>query len=215
MNQNSEKSEYFTGDSSNRSLNEELRRELKHCYLAGKRLLAAAYLKLLQKKVDFSAPPLFSGKLLPEFNIHQQARCILGKECEFLNNRIKTVLDVRCPGAHLEIGDYSFINEGVRIWASTQVVIGSYAKIGDRVTIYDTDLHEITPNEWRYASVHIGSNVWIGTGAVILPGVKIGNHSVVGAGSIVTKEIPERCIAAGVPARIIRAFECPNDWVRR
>ena len=50
--------------------------------------------------------------------------------------------------------------------------------------------------------------------AVILPGVTIGDHAVIGAGSIVSSDIPPRSVAAGVPARVVRTFECPDDWRR-
>jgi acetyltransferase-like isoleucine patch superfamily enzyme len=191
------------------------KKTIKHSYLSFQKFLAGIYLRAFQKNIFFESAPLFSGEIWPKFNIDSHARCVIGKDCHFLNNRIQTVIDVGVPNAYLEIGDSSFINEGVTIFATVRVVIGSHAKIANRVTIYDNAIHEITPNERKTLSIDIGSNVWICTGATILPGVKIGNHSIVGTGAIVTKDVPEKCIVAGVPAKVVRTFECPDDWVRK
>ena len=77
------------------------------------------------------------------------------------------------------------------------------------MAIYDCDFHEINP-ESRNASVgqilpvSIGDNVWLGSRIMVLKGVSIGSHSVIAAGSIVTQSIPSRCIAAGIPAKVIK-----------
>jgi maltose O-acetyltransferase len=82
-------------------------------------------------------------------------------------------------------------------------------QIGDQVAIYDCDFHEINPStrDRSYgptSPVVIGNNVWLGSRVIVLKGVTIGDNSVVGAMSVVTKSIPANCVAAGIPARIIR-----------
>jgi acetyltransferase-like isoleucine patch superfamily enzyme len=96
------------------------------------------------------------------------------------------------------------------------IEVGDHTMIGDMVTIYDTSCHEVSPGIPAVARrVRLGRNVWVGARAMILPGVTIGDHSVIGAGSIVTKDVPERAIAVGNPAKVIKTFDCPDDWVRR
>lgn len=188
---------------------------LKELYLSYRKFLAGTYLKVFQKNVVFESAPLFAGKHFPKFQIDPQAQCKIGKDCRFLNSTIPTTIDVGVPHGYLEIGDSSFVNENVKICATVKVIIGSHAKIADGVIISDNAIHEITPNERRELGIHIGSNVWICSRATILPGVTIGNHSVIATGAIVTKDVAEKCIVAGIPAKVVRTFECPDDWVRK
>jgi len=117
--------------------------------------------------------------------------------------------------AALELGHDTYINNGVNICASTSIVIGNNVRIADMVYIYDTDFHATTPQTIaKKEAVKIGDNVWIGANSMILAGATIGRHSVIGAGSIVTGEIPPKCVAVGRPAIVIRTFEAPDDWVR-
>ena len=118
-------------------------------------------------------------------------------------------------GATLQIGNHVFVNKGVSIYAMQRVTIGDNCRIGDYASIWDSNFHEVTPNEGiKTSAVRIGRNVWIGRNASILPGVTIGNHSVIAANAVVTKDLPPQVIAAGVPARIIRHFDCADDYVR-
>ena len=119
-------------------------------------------------------------------------------------------------GAELLIGEDVFFNRGVGVYAAERVTIGDHTRIGDLATVYDTDVHEVEQGRpVRVDPVAIGRNVWIGRNAVVLPGVTIGDHAVVGAGAIVTKDVPARAIVAGNPARIVREIEAADDWVRR
>jgi acetyltransferase-like isoleucine patch superfamily enzyme len=161
------------------SISQTIKRSLKDSYFSYKKLLAGTYLTIFEKNITFDSAPLFMGNIWPKFKINSQARCAIGKDCHFLNNYSPTILDVGVPNAYLEIGDSCFINEGVRICATLEVVIGSHTMIADGVIISDNAIHEITPNERRTLGIHIGSNVWICSRATLLPGVKIGNHSVV------------------------------------
>lgn len=145
---------------------------------------------------------------------HNEGSAVIGAKCLFRAPRIPQQIAV-LNGAVLRIGRNAFFNEGVNICASVSVTIGDHAKIGDMVYIYDTDFHEVSPDAGvRKAKVEIGNNVWIGANSMILAGASIGDHSVIGAGSIVTGSIPPRCVAAGRPARVIRTFDAPDGWHR-
>jgi maltose O-acetyltransferase len=112
------------------------------------------------------------------------------------------------PGATLEIGPRGFVNYGTTISASQHVRIGERSLIGTFVVIMDNDFHRLEPERRleRPPSkpVTIGDNVWIGARAIVLPGVTIGDHSAVAAGSVVAHDVPPRTLVAGVPARVVR-----------
>lgn len=108
--------------------------------------------------------------------------------------------------AHLSIGNHSYFN-GSFIDCSQEISIGEYCAIADGVKIMDNSFHPITEDgifKPSVAPIKIGNKVWIATNAIILPGVKIGDGAIVAAGAVVTKNIPARCIVAGVPARVIK-----------
>jgi acetyltransferase-like isoleucine patch superfamily enzyme len=126
------------------------------------------------------------------------------------------LISVTAIDAILEIGDGCFINDGALICAAKKVSIGKYCKIGTDVLISDTNFHQIQEDDsMQPREVAIGSNVWICARAVILPGVTIGAHSLIGAGAVVTQSMPQKVLAAGSPAKIIRTIECRDDWIRR
>jgi maltose O-acetyltransferase len=110
--------------------------------------------------------------------------------------------------ARISIGDHAFINYGLSISAYKQVDIGRHCQLGHYTLILDRNEHGVEEREVAPppAQVIIEDHVWIGSRAIILPGVRIGHHSVVGAGSVVTKDIPANCLAVGVPARVARRF---------
>jgi len=115
----------------------------------------------------------------------------------------------------INIGEGCYINQGVTLAAASLIDIGPHVRIGEMVAIHDTAFHPVNPQvPTRTQPIRIGRNAWLGHGAVILPGVTIGEHSVVGAGAVVSKDVPPKSIAAGVPAVVIRTFDCPDDWKR-
>ncbi len=111
-------------------------------------------------------------------------------------------------GGRLEIGDETFINYGFSAAAHELVRIGKRCLIGPYVNIIDNNFHDIHDRSRKPPSrpVIIGDDVWINARAIILPGVTIGDHAVVGAGAVVTKDVPPRTVVAGNPARIISQF---------
>ncbi|HTJ58583.1 MAG TPA: acyltransferase [Devosiaceae bacterium] len=120
------------------------------------------------------------------------------------------------PNSTISIGDRTFLNDGVVITASKSISIGRHCLIGDGVAMFDTNYHEIEQgSEVITAPIKIGNNVWIGREALLMPGVEIGDHSVIGARSVVTKSIPARVVAAGIPAKPIRSITADDDYIRR
>jgi|SRR6476469_8375488 len=117
--------------------------------------------------------------------------------------------------ATLILGRDVFINWGADIYVKSRIHIGDYTMIGPRCYMSDHGGHAVTPRETvREGVVTIGSNVWIGHSVHILPGVTIGDGAVIGAGSVVTKPIPSRVTAVGVPARVVRQIDIPDGWIR-
>lgn len=111
-------------------------------------------------------------------------------------------------GHHVHIGDLFYANFNLTIVDDGEVFIGDHVMIGPNVTIA-TAAHPVEPSLKKKAlqfncPVHIGNNVWIGANVVILPGVTIGDNTVIGAGSVVTKDIPANVVAVGNPCRVLR-----------
>ncbi|GIU30587.1 DapH/DapD/GlmU-related protein [Shewanella sp. MBTL60-007] len=164
-----------------------------------------------RKKITVSGTPSFSGAWP---YISNKGTIELGEQCHFRSFRLHQNISV-LAGARLEIGDGSFLNDGVNICASKSIKIGRNAKIGDMTYIFDTDFHQLSPErEIKKASVAIGHNVWIGANSMILAGASIGDNSVIAAGSIVAGQIPANSLAAGTPAKVIKTLNIPNGWLR-
>ena len=111
-------------------------------------------------------------------------------------------------GFHIEVGENFFANYNCTIIDVAKVKIGDNCQLAPNVAIY-TAGHPVHPDSrnslYEYGiGVTIGDNVWIGGNTVILPGVHIGSNTVIGAGSVVTKDIPDWVIAAGNPCKVIR-----------
>lgn len=109
---------------------------------------------------------------------------------------------------NIHIGHHVYINRGTAIAALDWVEIGAHTLIGRDVSIMDNSFHHIDPDRRletpKSARVTIGKNVWLGNRCMVMPGVTIGAHSVIGAGSIVTRDVPPRSVAVGIPAKVIK-----------
>ena len=117
-------------------------------------------------------------------------------------------------GSRITLGDHVYANTGLTVIDDTFVTIGSHVMLGPRVTISAAS-HPVDPELRRQAyqydlPVVLEENVWVGAGATILPGVTIGKNSVIGAGSVVDRDIPPDVVAAGVPCRVLREIG-PRD----
>lgn len=134
----------------------------------------------------------------------------LNFRAEFIPSRIGAG-----PRGTLKIGDFCSFNSGVTIFAKISITIGDYCRLGEQVWIGDSDYHAIDEvSSTREMPVKLGRNVWVGNRSSILPGVSLGDHCVVGTGSIVTKSFPARSLLAGNPARLIRTLDASDDFIR-
>lgn len=111
-------------------------------------------------------------------------------------------------GRHVHFGNHVYANFNLTFIDDTHIYIGSHTMIGPGVIIA-TAGHPVLPilreQEYQYnAPIHIGSNCWLGAGVIVLPGVTIGDNTVIGAGSVVTKDIPSDVVAVGAPCRVMR-----------
>jgi maltose O-acetyltransferase len=140
--------------------------------------------------------------------------CSPAERHRLLQERLAEVGDgaaVRPPfhcdyGYNVRLGVGAFLNFDCVILDVVEVTIGAGTQIGPAVQIYAAD-HPRDASERRAGlefgrPIHIGRNVWIGGGAIILPGVRIGDDAVIGAGSVVTRDVPPGAVALGNPARI-------------
>lgn len=122
----------------------------------------------------------------------------------------------------LKIGDHGYVGPGARIWALRRIHIGDRVFISHGVNLHDSDSHSLSAKERherfleklkfgfhqeeeiaKAAPLIVEDDVWIGFNAIVLKGVRIGRGAIVGAGSVITKEIPPFTIVAGNPARVI------------
>jgi maltose O-acetyltransferase len=110
-------------------------------------------------------------------------------------------------GRHIHLGHRVFFNFNCVVLDVCEVRIGDYTMFGPAVQIY-TATHPLDPIERRGKEfarpITIGGDVWVGGGAILCPGVRVGDRAVIGAGSVVTRDIPEGVFAAGNPCRVIR-----------
>lgn len=119
----------------------------------------------------------------------------------------------------IEIGDRTVIGKGSGIVGHREIVIGDDVWTGHHVYVTDANhgYEDVTVPIGKQFSeprpVSIGSDSWLGHGAVALPGATIGRHVVIGAGAVVTGEIPDFCVAVGNPARVIRRYVLGEGWV--
>jgi acetyltransferase-like isoleucine patch superfamily enzyme len=119
----------------------------------------------------------------------------------------------------VQIGDRCLIGRGSHIVGHWNIELGDDIQTGPYVYITDQNHSYVDPDQPIgsqipvEAAVRIGSGSWLGANAVILPGATIGEHVVVAAGAVVRGEIPDHCVVAGVPAKIVRRFVADKGWV--
>lgn len=154
--------------------------------------LTAAWLPISQRAV-------FAKRIRVFWASKIAAKC--GKNVNFERNAVF--------GPQLEIGDNSGVGINCELYGP--VTIGEYVMMGPEVVIYTsghrhdrTDIPMGAQGNDDVKPVVIGNDVWIGRRVMIMPGVKIGNGCIIGAGAVVTKDIPDYSIAAGVPARVVK-----------
>ena len=111
-------------------------------------------------------------------------------------------------GHHVHLGANVYANAGLKLVDDTHIYIGDYTMLGPNVTIA-TAGHPIDPELRKRGlqynlPVHIGRNCWLGAGVIVMPGITIGDNTVIGAGSVVTKDIPSGVVAVGNPCKVLR-----------
>ena len=163
--------------------------------------------------IKFGLSPLFLKELLNTIGyfIHDHVAPISQMHIKG-NPRIHPSASLRC-GHNIYLGKNSHINQHCCVWASenSKIVLGDDLLMGPGVKIYSSN-HSIADNRipmnrqpFIEKDIIIGNDVWLGSNSVVVAGVKIGDSSVIGAGSVVTKDIPANTIAAGIPARPIKS----------
>ena len=165
-----------------------------------------------RRATSCASPPRIRGRVV----LRNDGVLHLGRALVVDGLPLPTKIQV-CRGAELLIGSGCYVNYGVDIVATESVTLGDRVLIGPMVSVVDDEMHQVEPGrERRRAPIVIGDNVWIGRAATVLPGTRIGDHSVVAAGSVVRGEVPACTVVAGVPARPVRTLTVPDPgWRRR
>ena len=134
----------------------------------------------------------------------------IGEDCY-----IETPLRANWGGRHVHFGKNIYTNFNLTLVDDTHIHVGDYCQIGPNVVLATAGhpiLPELREKGYQYnAPVRIGRNCWLGAGVVVVPGVTIGDNVVVGAGSVVTRDLPDNVIAVGNPCKILREV---NDHAR-
>ncbi|MCI9222758.1 MAG: sugar O-acetyltransferase [Oscillospiraceae bacterium] len=121
---------------------------------------------------------------------------------------VEAPLHANWGGKHIHFGKYVYCNFNCTLVDDTHIYVGDYTELGPNVVIATAGhpiLPELREQVYQYnAPVRIGRNCWLGAGVIVVPGVTIGDNTVVGAGSVVTKDIPANVIAVGNPCRVLR-----------
>lgn len=194
-------------------MNHKERRDLELPYISDEEIMKEQMItRKIVHRLNTMDPSDFEG-------IKETVKELLGKsEGAFINPPFY------CDyGSHIEVGKNFFANYNCTILDVAKVVIGDNCQMAPNVAIY-TAGHPLHPDSrnsgYEYGiSVTIGDNVWIGGNAVIMPGVHIGSNTVIAAGSVVTKDIPDWVVAGGNPCRVIRSITEEDrkyyykDWV--
>lgn len=156
------------------------------------------------------------GTVFGEPWIQLGAHCVIGEQVT-LTAGLMPGLDLG-PEPILRIGDGVVLGRGSHVVADTAVTIGAQCYVGPYVYVTSTnhsydDPAEPIGKQWpRMEPVEIGPGCWIGTGAVILPGTRIGRNVVVAAGAVVRGEVPDHSVVAGAPARVVRRWTPGEGW---
>ena len=150
---------------------------------------------------------LMNNKYLPPADLRRYMSVLIGQELDEGFGLFPPFF-TDC-GKNIHLGKNVFINAGCKFQDQGGIYIGDGTFIGHNV-ILATLNHDLNPNSradmWP-KPIHLGKKVWIGSGAIVLPGVTIGDNSVIAAGSVVTKDVPENSVYGGNPAKFIKKIE--------
>ena len=170
-------------------------------YLSADEDLVAEQLTFVEKLYDFNATrPLEQEK---RAKMLKDMFADIGEDCY-----IEPPLHANWGGKHVHFGKGVYANFNLTLVDDTHIYVGDYTMLGPNVVLATAGhpiLPELRPLAYQYnMPIHIGKNCWLGAGVIVLPGITIGDNSVIGAGSIVTKDIPANVVAIGNPCRVLR-----------
>ena len=150
---------------------------------------------------------LMNNKYLPPAELRKYMSVLIGQEVDE-GFGLFPPFYTNC-GKNIHLGKNVFINSGCHFQDQGGIYIGDGTFIGHNVVLATLN-HDLNPNSrgdmWP-KPIHLGKKVWIGSGAIVLPGVTIGDNSVIAAGSVVTKNVPENSVYGGNPAKLIKKIE--------
>ena len=163
-------------------------------------------------RVNIGGRCVFRGTTI--FRLLPGSKITIGRRCAFNSNHRSNLIGVYSPCmistisrcARIEIGEGCGFS-GTVIGAALSIKLGRNVRCGANTLITDSDWHADDSRTGADKPVEIGNNVWLGYGVKVLKGVKIGDNSLIGAGSVVTRDIPANVIAAGNPCRVIKIIE--------
>lgn len=170
-------------------------------YLSADEDLVAEQLTFVEKLYDFNATrPLEQEK---REKMLKNMFAEIGEDCY-----IEPPLHSNWGGKHVHFGKGVYANFNLTLVDDTHIYVGDYTMIGPNVVLATAGhpiLPELRPLAYQYnMPIHIGKNCWLGAGVIVLPGITIGDNSVIGAGSVVTKDIPANVVAVGNPCKVLR-----------
>ena len=170
-------------------------------YYAGQPELIADQLTYLEKNFDYNQ--LRPSQQKEKQALLKQLFAEIGESCY-----IEAPFHANWGGKHVHLGSHVYVNYNLTLVDDTHIYIGDHVMIAPNVVIA-TGTHPIHPELRRKEAqfnlpVHIQDNVWLGAGCLVMPGVTIGENSVIGAGSVVTKDIPANVVVVGNPCRVLR-----------
>ena len=170
-------------------------------YLSGDQEIIEWQIKCLDRLYDFNMTRPTEGK--KRESMLKEMFAEIGEGCY-----IEPPFHANFGGAHVHFGKNIYANFNLTLVDDTHIYVGDYTMFGPNVTVATAGhpiLPELREKMYQYNfPVHIGKNCWIGAGVVIVPGITIGDNVVIGAGSVVTKDLPSNVIAAGNPCKILR-----------
>jgi acetyltransferase-like isoleucine patch superfamily enzyme len=173
------------------------------------RLLRLRSLTAAGRRIELDGPVFLAPRVT--FQIGRQGRVALGRW-----SWVGRATRIRCHEGRVEIGAKTVIGEECTITAYQHVSIGRECMVADRAMLIDFDHHFNDPERPIRVQgidkhdVRVGNNVWVGYSACVLRGVTVGDNAVIGAGAVVTRDVPANAVVAGVPARVIRMRPAPR-----